>query len=77
MTGGPSSPPHDFEMLEWTTSADGPSFGLYVHHDDAESEWAYDRDSAIGRLDRGLDEAAEPGWVLTSIKNDWRRVYPW
>ncbi len=67
----------DFQMLEWTTAGDGPRLGLYVHHDDAEREWAYDRDSAIGRLARGLDEADERGWVVVSMKDDWQRIYPW
>ena len=47
----------DFEMLEWTTSGKGPRFGLIVHHTDAEREFAYDRESHFGKLDKGLDEA--------------------
>ncbi len=66
----------DFEMLEWTTSGPGPRLGLLVHHDDGEREVAYDRKSAIGRLERGLDEAAKRGWVVTSMKDDWRTVFP-
>ena len=54
----------DFEMLEWTTSGDGARFGMIVHHTDAEREWAYDRDSSIGALARGLDEAPARGWVV-------------
>ena len=65
----------DFEMLEYTTSAPGPRLGLLVHHDDGEREYAYDRKSPIGRLERGLDEAASRGWVIVSMKDDWRRVY--
>jgi len=65
----------DFQMLEYTTSAPGPRLGLIVHHDDAEREYAYDRKSSIGRLDRGLDEAAQRGWVVVSVKNDWRAVH--
>jgi phosphoserine phosphatase len=65
----------DFEMLEYTTSAPGPRLGLILHHDDAEREYAYDRSSAVGRLERGLDEAARRGWVIVSMKDDWRRVY--
>jgi hypothetical protein len=65
----------DFEMLEYTTSAPGPRLGLIVHHDDAEREYAYDRKSSIGRLERGLDEAAQRGWVVVSMQDDWRRVY--
>ena len=52
----------DFEMLEWTTSGNGPRLGVIVHHTDAEREWAYDRDSHIGQLARGLDEAPE-AWL--------------
>jgi hypothetical protein len=58
----------DFQMLEWTTSASGARLGLLVHHDDAEREYAYDRKSPFGKLDRGLDEAAARGWVVVSIK---------
>ena len=66
----------DFEMLEWSTAGEGARFGLIVHHTDAEREWAYDRDSAIGRLDRGLDEAAGNGWLLVDMTKDWKTVYP-
>ena len=66
----------DFEMLEWTTSGTGPRFGLIVHHTDAAREWAYDRESHIGRLARGLDEAPKRGWVLADMKNDWKVIYP-
>jgi phosphoglycolate phosphatase-like HAD superfamily hydrolase len=66
----------DFEMLEWTTAGSGPRLGLILHHDDAEREVAYDRKSAVGRLDRGLDEATKRGWILVSMKDDWRAVYP-
>jgi hypothetical protein len=66
----------DFEMLEWTTAGSGPRFGLIVHHDDPQREWAYDRESHVGRLKRGLDEGPQRGWVIASIKSDWRRVFP-
>ncbi len=65
----------DFEMLEWTTSAKGPRFGLIVHHTDADREWAYDRQSHIGQLARGLDEAPKRGWVVVDMKHDWKRVF--
>lgn len=65
----------DFEMLEWTTSAKGARFGLFVHHDDATREFAYDRNSHIGKLDRGLDEAPKRGWSVTSMKTDWKCIY--
>jgi phosphoserine phosphatase len=51
----------DLQMLQWTAAGDGPRFMLYVHHTDAEREWAYDRDSSIGRFDKGLDEARAKG----------------
>jgi phosphoglycolate phosphatase-like HAD superfamily hydrolase len=66
----------DFEMLEWTTSAKGPRFGLIVHHTDAEREWAYDRISHIGTLARGLDEAPTRGWIVVDMKKDWKVIYP-
>jgi phosphoserine phosphatase len=66
----------DFQMLEWTTAGPGARFGLLVHHDDAEREYAYDRQSHVGRLARGLDEAAARGWVVVSMKRDWNRVFP-
>ena len=66
----------DFEMLEWVTSAPGPRLGLIVHHDDATREYAYDRGSPIGRLERGLDEAPRRGWTVASMKNDWKKVFP-
>lgn len=66
----------DFQMLEWTTSGPGRTFGLIVHHDDAEREYAYDRNSHFGKLDRGLTEGPKRGWNIVSMKNDWNRVYP-
>jgi phosphoserine phosphatase len=66
----------DFEMLEWVTSAPGPRLGLIVHHDDATREYAYDRGSPIGRLERGLDQAPRRGWTVASMKNDWKKVFP-
>ena len=66
----------DFEMLEWTTSGDGARFGLLVHHDDAEREFAYDRESHIGKLARGLDDAPKHGWTVVSMKADWKSIYP-
>lgn len=65
----------DFEMLDWTTSGSGPRFGLIVHHTDAEREWAYDRSSHVGKLDRGLNEAASKGWTIVSMKDDWKTIY--
>jgi phosphoserine phosphatase len=66
----------DFQMLEWTTAGAGKRLGLLVHHTDAEREWAYDRQSSEGRLDRGLDEAEKNGWVVVDMARDWRVIYP-
>jgi phosphoserine phosphatase len=65
----------DFEMLEWTTTAPGPRLGVIIHHTDAEREWAYDRESSVGRLVRGLDEAARRGWVVVDMKQEWARIF--
>ena len=65
----------DFEMLEYTTGGAGPRLGMLLHHDDGQREFAYDRKSSIGRLERGLDEAARRDWAIVSMKNDWRTVY--
>jgi phosphoglycolate phosphatase-like HAD superfamily hydrolase len=66
----------DLAMLQWTAAGSGPRFCLYVHHTDAAREWAYDRDSHIGRLDQGLEEARAKGWTVVSMKDDWKRVFP-
>ena len=66
----------DFQMLEWTTAGKGARFGLIVHHTDAEREFAYDRDSHIGRLDKGLDAAEEKGWEIIDMKSAWKTIYP-
>jgi len=66
----------DLQMLQWTTAGDGRSLGVIIRHTDAEREWAYDRDSAIGRLDKALDEAGERGWVVVDMQRDWKRIYP-
>ena len=65
----------DLAMLQWVTAGTGPRFGLLVHHDDAAREFAYDRASAAGKLDRGLDEAPKRGWTLVSMKQAWKRVF--
>lgn len=66
----------DFQMLEWTTSGKGPRLGMFIHHTDAEREFAYDRNSHVGKLAKGLDEAPKRGWTVIGMKNDWRTVYP-
>jgi phosphoserine phosphatase len=65
----------DFEMLECTTTGDGPRLGVYIHHDDAEREYAYDRGATFGGLARGLDEAEARGWLVVSMKKDWNRIF--
>ena len=63
-------------MLRWTAAAPGARFCLHVHHTDAERGWANDRQSRIGRLDEGLEEAASRGWTVVDMKKDWKRIYP-
>jgi phosphoserine phosphatase len=64
----------DLPMLQWTC-ASGPRLCLYVHHTDAAREWAYDRASTIGKLDKGLDEARVKNWIVVDMKTDWRRIF--
>jgi phosphoglycolate phosphatase-like HAD superfamily hydrolase len=66
----------DLQMLQWATSGSLPGFALYVHHTDADREWHYDRDSRIGRLDKGLDAAHANGWTVVDMQRDWKVVYP-
>src|SRR5688572_12918260 len=66
----------DLQMLQWTTAGSGPRFGLIVHHDDATREWAYDRQSHIGKLDKAWDEAKAKGWTVVSMKEDWNTIFP-
>jgi len=66
----------DLQMMRWAASNKLKSFMLYVHHTDADREWAYDRESHIGRLDKGLDEAKEKGWAIADMKKDWKVIYP-
>ena len=66
----------DLQMLQWTAAGSGMRFCLYVHHTDADREWAYDREtSSFGRLDKGLDEATAKGWTLVDMKNDWNTIF--
>jgi hypothetical protein len=66
----------DLQMLQWTTAGQGPRLALYVHHTDGEREWAYDRKSSMGRLDKGLDEAQAKSWTVVDMKQDWKVIYP-
>ena len=66
----------DLQMLQWTAGGVASSLMLYVHHTDADREWAYDRTSQVGRLDKGLDEAMTRGWIVVDMKKDWKVIYP-
>ena len=66
----------DMQMIEYTMAGDGRRFGLFVHHTDAEREYAYDRKSHVGTLDKALDRAAAEGWVIVDMKKDWKKVFP-
>jgi haloacid dehalogenase-like hydrolase len=66
----------DLQMLQWTTAGEGPRFALIVHHTDAEREWAYDRHSLVGKLDKAWDEAIAKGWTIVSMKDDWATIFP-
>ena len=66
----------DLQMLQWTAAGDGARFCMYVHHTDAAREYAYDRESHIGQLDKGLDEAKAKGWTVADMKADWSKIYP-
>jgi hypothetical protein len=66
----------DLQMLRWTAAGAGPRFCLYIHHTDAEREFAYDRESAFGRLDKGLEEARSKGWTIVDMENDWVEIFP-
>jgi phosphoserine phosphatase len=65
----------DLQMLEWARQGAGVRFALIVHHTDAEREWAYDRNSSVGKLDKALDAAQAEGWTVVDMKNDWKRVF--
>ncbi|HCS55288.1 HAD family hydrolase [Rubinisphaera sp.] len=66
----------DLQMLQWTTAGEGSRFGLIVHHTDSEREWAYDRESAIGQLDKAFTEAKAKGWTIVDMKQDWKSIFP-
>ena len=66
----------DLQMLQYTGAGNGTRFCLYVHHDDAAREYAYDRQDALAKLDKGLDEAAAKAWTVVSMENDWKTVFP-
>ncbi|MEN4918949.1 HAD family hydrolase [Achromobacter spanius] len=66
----------DLQMLEWTTSGRPAAMAIIVHHTDADREWAYDRKSSVGKLDKAWDMAAARGWTAVDMKNDWAAIYP-
>lgn len=66
----------DLQMLQWTAAGSGKRFMGLVHHTDAKHEWAYDRNSQIGRLDKALDEAKTKGWNVVDMATEWKRIYP-
>ena len=66
----------DLQMLQYTAAGSGPRLALIIHHTDAEREWAYDRGSPIGKLDKALDEGRTKGWTIVDMKADWKTVFP-
>lgn len=66
----------DLQMLQYTTAGSGPRLALIVHHTDGEREWAHDRKSAIGKLDKALDEGRAKSWTIVDMKADWKTVFP-
>lgn len=66
----------DLQMLQWTKAGPGKRFAGLVHHTDAKREWAYDRDSKVGRLDKALTTATRNGWTVVDMAREWQRVYP-
>ena len=65
----------DLQMLQWTAAGPGPRLAAIVRHTDAEREWAYDRASKVGLLDRALDEAGARSWTVIDMRRDWRRIF--
>ncbi len=66
----------DIQMIEYTMAGTGPRLGLFVHHTDADREYAYDRESHVGMLDKALDQADAKGWIIVDMKKDWKTVFP-
>ena len=63
----------DMQMIEYTMAGKGRRLGLLVHHTDAEREYAYDRESHVGKLDKALEQ---PAWIIVDMKKDWKKVFP-
>jgi phosphoserine phosphatase len=66
----------DLQMLQWTMAGNGARLAFFVHHDDAEREFAYDRTDKLQQFDKGWDAAVAKGWIVVSMKNDWKTVFP-
>ncbi len=66
----------DMQMIEYTLAGEGRRLGLFVHHTDADREYAYDRKSHVGTLDKALDAADTNGWIIVNMKKDWKQVFP-
>jgi phosphoserine phosphatase len=66
----------DMQMIEYTMAGKGQRLGLFVHHTDADREYAYDRKSHVGTLDKALDQAASKGWIIVDMKKDWNKIFP-
>jgi hypothetical protein len=66
----------DLQMLQWTMAGPGARFAGLVHHTDAEREYAYDRSSKVGKLDKALDEATAKRWTVVDMKHDWKAIFP-
>lgn len=65
----------DRAMMEWTMAGEGARLAVYIHHTDGEREWAYDRDSSVGQLDVGLDQALDEDWLIVDMATDWRQIF--
>jgi hypothetical protein len=66
----------DMQMIEYTMAGEGLRLGLFVHHTDADHEYAYDRKSHVGTLDKALDQAHAMGWIIVDMKKEWKTVFP-
>jgi hypothetical protein len=73
-TGGNSD--GDYAMLQYTSTGNGPRFGLFVRHTDSLREYQYDREPGLARLSKGLDDAKKYNWLIVDMKTDWKKVYP-
>jgi hypothetical protein len=65
----------DYAMMQYTSTGTGPRFGMIIHHTDSIREVSYDRDSPIGKLNKGLDDATKYNWLIVDMKKDWKKIY--